>query len=514
MRIDVQDVGKGLLLSGALVLVVLLGLQVAPPPGFASHEAVLGWQAEIHHWLESPSPGYSFMITLLAGHLENPIVRTRLPAVLAGMLMPLITAFLCKEIFGGWRAAVVAGGVMALNPWFIQLSRAAFPQTLALMWGGLCLWSLLRKKTILGMVFLCLALVTDVRALVVLPLVAGSLLWFTDGKMKSWVGVGMAVLVAGWIMRDIMWEFYWKESFFLEIGFVNRINEMRGYLLNQGWGAAAPLLFNKATVGLYYILRRIFAPWDWYWWFTASRYPQNLFIKHLGNFYFVEWPFFMIGLFSVVGYLCTVGKKYVLNVEWLWLLVWIGISSLPMALRLRPDLHMDFYWVLPIWCMLVGLGVSTFMDKLSLIKYGSWIAMTMVVFILLGGIALQTGFRRNSFQALAFKQWNFGYEQVADLLAPLPRDRDYFITDALGGNPEAELSLLLPNLKPEQIHWGSIRWNEINYLMPRMLVASPKEIPGGYLDACTLKPQIPCPESVQTVYYPDSSIAVYVIRWD
>jgi 4-amino-4-deoxy-L-arabinose transferase-like glycosyltransferase len=139
---------------------------------------------------------------------NNPELAVRLPSVLAGILTVLVIYFLTKELFLPSRTtpglgnekdnlglgelmALIASFLLAISPWHIHFSRAAFEANLALFFNSLALFFFLkaREKKICWLatiIFSTLGIYTYYSARIVLPLILlSSFLFFWPKARKN-----------------------------------------------------------------------------------------------------------------------------------------------------------------------------------------------------------------------------------------------------------------------------------------------------------------------------------------
>ena len=110
---------------------------------------------------------------------NNPELAVRLPSVLAGTLTVLVVYFLAKELFkknNPHYLPIIAMLLLAISPWHLQFSRAAFEGNLALLFNSLAVLFFIKavkSKWRLALVFLfsVLGIYTYYSARIVLPII-------------------------------------------------------------------------------------------------------------------------------------------------------------------------------------------------------------------------------------------------------------------------------------------------------------------------------------------------------
>lgn len=160
-----------------LVVIVLLGLFLrlyrlgANPPALYWDEASLGYNAfsiattlRDEHGVFLPltnfaafgdykPPGYIYAAALSVKFLGLNEFSTRLPSALAGSLLVLTAYFLINELkLRDEKLALVGSFLVAVSPWALQMSRAAFEANLATFFsslGAVCFLANIRKRSFL-----------------------------------------------------------------------------------------------------------------------------------------------------------------------------------------------------------------------------------------------------------------------------------------------------------------------------------------------------------------------------
>lgn len=211
------------LLLAVLLRIVALGGDVRFHPDEAFF-ATFARQAAVHgDWLlpgpldKSPLSIYSAALslhffaarTIPSGVIDVPLrageFAARLPNVFAGLLLVALVTALARRV-SGERAALLAGLLVALSPYALVFSAAAFTDMLLVTLATAALWLATRDRPAASGAFLALAVAAKQQAILLLPLVLG-LLWAShrlDRVRLLRFGVALALGIGGLLLWDAL----------------------------------------------------------------------------------------------------------------------------------------------------------------------------------------------------------------------------------------------------------------------------------------------------------------------
>lgn len=155
-------------------------------------------------WGDYKLPGYILTAVPFFKLIKNnPDLAVRLPSALAGTLTVLVIFFLTKEILqqlsisqsANWRILIslTASFLLAVSPWHLQFSRAAFEANLALLFISLCILFFIKSgqksRWIILAIFSCLApIYTYYSARIILPLILLTIfIFFWPKSLKNFL---------------------------------------------------------------------------------------------------------------------------------------------------------------------------------------------------------------------------------------------------------------------------------------------------------------------------------------
>ncbi len=480
------------------------------PPGFLTQEANLGITAMNGQWHTSQSPVYSFLTSLIFQITTPNEVSLRILNVVSGALLSVAVSLLSYRFWVSRSAAVITGLLVALGPWTIQLSRAAFPQMLSLTLGIFGLWAILSSHKFhryLGFFFIFASAYTHPASTILVHIFALLTLFFTHKLTKSKAAVLLlTTFFSLFIYSNQVQQFYFSDTFYNEIGFTNRINELRGYLTSTPFEPISAILFNKVSWGVVQISNRLVMPWDWYWWIQRSRFEPSIFVDNWGKFYFWELSFFIFGIARL--YLKT--NKSKASVQFKIIFCWLLLASLPGALKLKPNFSETFFWIIPVFYLMIGYVIGIIFNKLKLVTKVIFLSPIIGAYII--GLLGFMHYYIDIFPKQQSRLWEYGYQQLDKIISQYPQDYSYQITDRLGGDPRAQITFRNPDFfqTHPDVLVSSFDKENLQLDSATITVATPDEV-SNQIDICNVPETRSCSVDNQ-IEYPDGKVAVYIIK--
>jgi 4-amino-4-deoxy-L-arabinose transferase-like glycosyltransferase len=241
-------------------------------------------------------PGYVYAAVFTEKIFGINPLGTRLPSILAGTLLIIVTYLITRKFVPDAKIAVLAALLVALEPWSLFLSRIAVEANLAALFIALGVLLLLSKKPSLGILFLCLSAWTYNSARIFVPafLFVSVIIFQKKYFSPKSILVGAILLIPMFfqLFSSVgLARFGWMNI--LDSGAIARIEAARAISKNV-------LLDNRYA---YFAINYIYN-------YINHFSPQFLFIKGGTNYQFnipnvgllswVNLPFFYLGLIIII----------------------------------------------------------------------------------------------------------------------------------------------------------------------------------------------------------------------
>ena len=378
----------------------------------------------------------------------------RVPAALAGVGTVILTFLLTQKLFNNFQIAAVSALLLAISPWHLFTSRAAFEANLAQFFVVLAIYLFLKglpagkagfenyKFFIPSALFFGLSLFTYNSARIFVPLLIIALIIIFRKELKNLANklVLPAIifllfaipLVTTLSKPESRARFYWTTI--LDQGAINRISEARTksnlpQVLNI-------LVNNRAT----YFITHFIPNW------VSHFSPQFLFLKGGSNFqysipgrgvlYSIEAVLIISGLFYLL-----IKRTKISALIFFWILLAPVAAS---ATRESPNVLRTIL-ILPTWQILASLGLFEIKNLLKNIKFG-------VIFLIFTILAISTfrflGEYFGSYRTDYSFAWQYGYSELAKFLQDEKSQYDRIVITKKYGEPH-EFLLFYQKIDPK-----------------------------------------------------------------
>ena len=390
---------KKLSLILALGLVLRIGFLTKSPPGLFGDEIDVGYQAYsllktgqdiyrqtlpiyIHSLAEWRAPLLMYATVpsvALAGLNEYGV---RLPEVIFGVLGIAILFLLTKK----YSAALA----LAILPWHIHYSRAAFEVVIMLDLIMLGTLLFLKKRYLLGFIFFALSLYTYSTAMLFVPLWIGYL-QFKEKVFPVWQGLFFGLLITPLIYFVFLGPA--RDRFGILSLTNNREIIDKVFTLRK----ESPGLFVK-----YFINKPFMVTGEWFMNYLRPFSSEFLFVRGdpvmrhniqvIGQLLPLTAPFLAIGLY-------VLAKKR----QWMWL-VWLALAPIPASLTSDGGYHATrLFLMVPPLAVAIGTGLSQLKNKYLLVT----------CHLLLATQLIWVGYYYiNHYPKQSWRWWHVGYKNI------------------------------------------------------------------------------------------------------
>ncbi len=319
-------------------------------------------------------PGYIYADALAIKFLGLSEFSTRLPSALAGTILVLVTFFLVTQLFGNQITALLASLFVVISPWSLQMSRAAFEANFATLLSGTGILFFLKAVKAKSIIFYLLSAVFFVASIytfnshrVFVPLMIGGLsLIFIRALLSQWKRALFFFACCLILVGPLIPHLLSREGSlrFTEVSWVNDLSliEKSNKLIAQdGGGLVARVIHNRRVIFAQQFLAHYTDNFKGSFLFFSGDANPKLSIQTIGELYWLDLPFLLVGLFYLLKQ-----KNKSSAVIFLWLLT----APIPAAFARETPHALRILQILPIPQIIIALGVTkVFQKKILCIIY-------------------------------------------------------------------------------------------------------------------------------------------------
>lgn len=381
-------------------------------------------------------PVYAYLDVFPVKILGLNEFAVRFPSALFGTLTVLLTYFLVKRIFlpskNNNLYALFSALFLAISPWHIMLSRAAFEANVAtffIVLGVLLFLKAVQKNRwffILSFASFAISLYTFNTARIVSPLLVLLLIFLFRKKILAYkkefliacfISLILIIPVAKFLFSPQASLRFKEVNIFSDPSIVSLANQQIDNDNNVWW---SNVIHNRRVVFSVEFLKHYF----------DNLSPNFLFIKGDGNpkfstqdvgqLYLFDLPFLIIGLLFLIK------KK---EGTWYLLPLWLLLGIIPAAMARETPHALRIETTLPTFQIIVAYGFVQFLNKFRKNKYIIFVSVFLLFINFLYFIHGYLAHYAKEFSG----EWQYGYKDSIDYVT---RNQDKFdqinITEELG----------------------------------------------------------------------------------
>lgn len=296
----------------------------------------------------------------------------RFPSAFFGTLTVLITYFLTRRIFSSSPVALVAVFMLAISPWHINLSRAAFEANIAsffiassvltfLMGVQERRWFLLVSAILFGLSFF-----TFNTARVVVPLLILALgicfrkeLWQRKKEtlLALVIGIFIVLPIVPFLFSPQASLRFREVNIFFDLDITDHINKSIENDNNSWWSR---IMHNRRFVFSVEYLKHYLDHFNPAFLFIKGDGNPKFSTQDVGQLYLWDLPFFILGI------LLLIRKK---EKKWFLVPVWMLLGIIPAATARETPHALRIESTLPTFQILVAYGAFYAFNALSKVKH-------------------------------------------------------------------------------------------------------------------------------------------------
>jgi len=394
-------------------------------------------------------PLYAYLDILPVKFFGLNEFSVRFPSAFFGVLTVLITYFLVKRIFPktqqfsifNFQFSIEEMSVflLAISPWHINLSRAAFEANVATFFLVAGVWLFLlgiQKRSwyiVLSLVSFILSMYAFNTARIVAPLLV---LVLTSGFRRRLLGMKRQVLttiIVGSILIMPLATFlltpqaqlrFREVNIFSDLGVIERTNQQTANDNNIWWSR---ILHNRRSTFSVEYLKHYFDHFN----------PSFLFIKGDGNPKFstqdVGQLYLLDAVFLVAGLLLLLRKR---EGNWWLVPMWLVIGIIPAATARETPHALRIEATLPTFQILVAIGVTEFILWVKKVRATNSFKFLIVIFtfsfLLFNFLYYYHGYYAHYPREFS-GEWQYGYREMISYIKTVERKYDAIVfAEALG----------------------------------------------------------------------------------
>lgn len=386
-------------------------------------------------------PMYAYLAVIPVKLFGLTEFATRFPSAFFGTLTVLVTYFLVKRIFYSSEKkeniAIFSTLFLAVSPWHINLSRAAFEANVAnffIVLGIFLFLYALQKKSfwIIGSVIcFCLSCYTFNSARIAAPLIFLSLtilLYQQVWKIKreaivaGIIGVAIMLPLIPFLLSPQAKLRFQEVNIFSDISIIERINQE---IKNDDSALWSKLIHNRRFIyGIEY-LHHYFDNFSPNFLFISGDENKKFSTQDTGQMYL--WD----AIFLFIGILFLIKRK---EGYWWILPVWLLLAIIPAATARETPHALRIENALPTYQILTAYGLAVVLQFLHNLSVGNKrFIFSMVFFAFIFSVLSYLHGYHFHYSREFSGEWNYGYKESIQYVQRIESNYDYIaVTNQMG----------------------------------------------------------------------------------
>jgi len=383
----------------------------------------------------------------------------RFPSAFFGVLTVFITYFLVKLIFITSKKKEIYGLItsllLAISPWHILLSRAAFEANIAtffiVLGMYLFLLSINKKPGLLPLsaISFIASLYTFNTARIVTPLLVMSLAIFFRKKLWKIKKITLASIIFGIIVLIPTLSFlfspqaklrYQEVNIFSDISIIETVNREIDNDQGTWW---SKILHNRRIFYAREYLKHSFDNLSIDFLFIRGDGNPKLSTRDIGQMYLWELPFFFIGLLLMFRYREN---------KWFLVPIWLLLAIVPVGAARETPHALRFETALPTFQIIVAYGVVNSYFLLTNFRKVYFASLSLIILFFLTYF-VHIYFVHYSWQFSG--EWQYGYKESISYVKSVSGKYDNVIVSGSLGRPYAYYLFYL-QIPPEEFRKSAI----------------------------------------------------------
>lgn len=382
-------------------------------------------------------PGYIYASALSIKAFGLNEFAVRFPSCLAGFLMVVFTYFLVKELFKKESVSYLSAFFVAVSPWSLHISRAAFEANLAAFFNlaGIYFFLIARRKKwtiILSVLFLVLSFYTFNANRIISPLIFAVMIIIYYRDTISNLKWGFIAAVLGLMMVMPSYSYFkTKESKlrFEEVTIFNNLAPVEisnARTAKDGNNFMAKIIHNRRILFFTDFLKHYTDNFTGRFLFTHGDVNPRLSVQDMGQLFFWDLPFLLSGTYFLLK------RKDKIT---LLIFSWMLIAPIPAGTARETPHALRIISILPTFQIITAYGLYRFLKIINknTEKLKFYAVSSFVCFFFLVNFFYYLHIYYVHFPENWSGEWQYGYKQMVNFVSKIQGKYDQiFVTTALG----------------------------------------------------------------------------------
>lgn len=396
-----------------------------------------------HDYLESfgdfKPPAYAYLSIIPVKIFGLNEFAVRFPSAFIGVLTVLLTYFLAKRIFQNSlhkeHYAILSSFILAISPWHIMLSRAAFEANIAAFFIILGVWSFIagvqdKKWFLLISAFaFVISMYTFNTARIVSPLLV-LILTISFRKelfsirrqavVSAVLGLILLFPILGFLLSPQVKVRFKEVNIFSDITVLERSNQE---IKNDNYSFLSKIVHNRRIVYAQEFLKHYFDNLNPKFLFISGDENPKFSTQATGQMYLWELPFF------IAGFLFMFRKR---EKNWWIIPVWLLIGIIPAAIARETPHALRIESTLPTFQVVIAYGLFQLSRMVKKNKFLIFTPLCLLLF--LNFVYFHHDYYThygNRFSGV----WQYGYKESIEYVKSVQNNYDYIYVNNVLGRP-------------------------------------------------------------------------------
>lgn len=466
-------------------------------------------------------PFYVYSIIPFITLLDLTELATRLPSAIFGFATVILVYLLVRRIFPQlkYRYILLISFLLAISPWHIQFSRVAFESNVGLFWFvlGTLFFSYVSKNKnylFLSAIAFVIAMYTYHSLRLVVPLfVVGLLLIHKEHIRNDKKTSVLSLLLTSILLLPLIFSLGSGASARFGSVTIVKPEELTFSIQQMEYDIATKdgigkLLHNRRIIYSLGILKGYLDHWDLSFLFLQGDGPDRHHAPNMGMLYFIELPFVLLGLFSLIfSNQDRKGKQIIF--------FWFLVAPLASSLTTGTPHAVRALLFLPTYQIFTAFGIKSVIKNFH---YASYVITFLFVLNMI--YYLDMYYIHGPIEQAV--SWQYGYKEMVSEVSKIKSNYENVVITYKYDQPyiyflfyektdpswyqnywkDKDLEIQRFERKFGNYEFRNIDWEKDKNLINTLLVGTPAEIPQGAQGI------------IKEINFPDGSVAFRIVSLD